>query len=43
MSKAKENYKIGENVWAKLKGYPWWPARVIFSFIYLITVNVDLD
>ena len=23
-----------EVVWAKIKGYPWWPARV-FSFLVL--------
>lgn len=26
-------YKKGEVVWAKLKGFPWWPATVIFLFL----------
>ena len=21
-------FKIGEIVWAKVKGFPWWPAKV---------------
>ena len=24
----KEDYNAGDPVWAKLKGYPWWPATV---------------
>ena len=23
-----ETYKLGEVVWVKLKGYPWWPGMV---------------
>ncbi len=23
-----ENYAIGEIIWAKIRGYPWWPAQV---------------
>lgn len=22
------DFKIGDTVWAKIKGYPWWPAYV---------------
>lgn len=24
-----EHYEIGEVVWAKIKGYPWWPCIVV--------------
>lgn len=24
-----QNSKIDDVVWAKLKGWPWWPAKVI--------------
>ncbi|KAJ3044413.1 kinesin-like nuclear fusion protein [Rhizophlyctis rosea] len=27
-SKALEEYQVGEVVWAKMRGYPWWPGRV---------------
>lgn len=23
-----ESFEIGEIVWVKLKGYPWWPGMV---------------
>ena len=23
-----ENFEVGEIVWVKLKGYPWWPGMV---------------
>ena len=23
-----ETFKLGEIVWVKLKGYPWWPGMV---------------
>ena len=23
-----EQYKVGNTVWIKLKGYPWWPGMV---------------
>jgi hypothetical protein len=29
-----ENFIIGEIVWAKIRGYPWWPA-VVKIFINL--------
>jgi len=27
-----EKYEKGELVWAKLKGYPWWPSVVVESY-----------
>lgn len=23
-----ENFALGEIIWAKIRGYPWWPAKV---------------
>lgn len=25
-----ENLRVKECIWAKITGYPWWPARVIY-------------
>ena len=30
-NKGNNNFKVGEIVFAKLKGYPWWPAIVSFN------------
>lgn len=27
-----EKYDKGELVWAKLKGYPWWPSIVVETY-----------
>jgi len=27
-----ENYSVGEVVWAKIRGYPYWPASVILNY-----------
>ncbi len=27
-----EKYDKGELVWAKLKGYPWWPSVVVETY-----------
>lgn len=29
-------YHTNEIVWAKIKGYPWWPGIVSSLFIYFI-------
>ena len=29
-------YEEEEVLWAKIRGYPWWPAFVIFSSLRLI-------
>jgi len=31
------DFKIGEIVWTKLRGHPWWPSRV---YIYIIILNI---
>ena len=28
-----EQYKVGNIIWIKLKGYPWWPGIVKSKFI----------
>jgi len=30
----KSAYQRGQIVWAKIKGFPWWPAIVNFSSIF---------
>jgi hypothetical protein len=35
-------YYIGDLVWVKLKGYPWWPgvvSKLIYQNIYLDKIN----
>jgi hypothetical protein len=34
-----ETFEIGEIVWVKLKGYPWWPGMVRQKFII---INLDV-
>ena len=29
-----EIFQIGEIVWVKLKGYPWWPGMVSNKFLF---------
>ena len=39
-----DNFIVGEIVWAKIRGYPWWPAvvnRNITSDVFQITGIVD--
>jgi hypothetical protein len=26
-----DNFIVGEIIWAKIRGYPWWPAIVLFN------------
>ena len=28
------SFKKGDVVWAKLKGYPWWPAMIVEIYIH---------
>lgn len=40
-----ENFAVGEIVWAKIRGYPWWPAMVSkkqLSYIYLKKKYISL-
>jgi len=38
-----ENFSIGEIIWAKIRGYPWWPAQVILIFYLKIIQNIKTD
>ena len=29
-----KKYQKGELVWAKLKGYPWWPSIIVEIYNY---------
>lgn len=33
-----ETRKLGEVVWAKIVGYPWWPAQVL-TFVTQVVLN----
>ena len=28
----KHNLQSGDLAWGKIKGYPWWPGKVIYNF-----------
>ena len=32
----KNTYRAGDLIWAKMKGYPHWPARVSFETILIL-------
>ena len=37
-----EQFKVGNIVWTKLKGYPWWPGMVRINILfYLIIISLD--
>ncbi len=38
-----ENFSVGEIVWAKIRGYPWWPAMVNFVFFNLTQITGTVD
>jgi len=29
-----KDFKVGEIVWTKLRGHPWWPSRVYINIFY---------
>jgi hypothetical protein len=33
------NFEIGNIIWAKIQGYPWWPGTVNKFFNFLILDN----
>lgn len=33
-------FKIGQIVWAKVKGFPWWPAKVLYDKTLIIYRSV---
>jgi len=36
------SFKIGDIVWAKLRGHPWWPAKVRKQSLLLFP-NTDME
>ena len=41
METEERSFSRGEVVWAKLTGYPWWPAAVRPGLIQIAEVDID--
>lgn len=37
-----EKFKKGDVVWAKIRGYPWWPGIVSAIFPALVYCRLDI-
>ena len=35
------SFRPGEIVWAKVKGYPWWPGIVIYFELWINLFKLD--
>ena len=39
MAEEKKQFEVGDFVWAYMKPYPWWPAKVILLLFYFIILD----